>query len=94
MNDNILKDIINNNTNISILNNYINIIKEYFNIDKEELYISNYTSISNYIKNSLQYIKFSNYKLEEALRDIEKHGKLIEEYRRAYVATDNYGMST
>lgn len=91
MNDNILKDIINNNTNINILNNYINILKEYFNIDEEELYISNYTSISNYIKNSLQYIKFSNYKLEEVLRDIEKHGKLIEEYRRAYVATDNYG---
>lgn len=91
MNDNILKDIINNNTNISILNNYINILKEYFNIDNEELYRSNYTSISNYIKNSLQYIKFSNYKLDEALRDIEKHGKLIEEYRRAYVATDNYG---
>jgi RNA polymerase sigma factor (sigma-70 family) len=91
MNDNILKDIINNNKNIIIINNYLNIIKEYFNIEDTEVYISNHTSISNYIKNSLHYIKFKNHKLAEYIKDIEKHGKLIEEYRRAYVGSENYG---
>lgn len=78
------------NQNEELLTRYTCILNKFFNIKKEELTTCSYAELKRHINTSLNKLRVHEYKLIEARLEIEEHGKLIEEYRRAYIGSDSY----
>jgi len=88
MNDKKIKIIADNNKVIIL--KFIDLLCKWFNLTEEKIKNIPKEHLKFHIRNALTRVKVDEYKLQQLRLEIEEKGRILEEFKRAYVGGDSF----